>query len=295
MLSDSMRVPICSGRRAGWGFRGQREAEWTLQTSLEFMIRVNHSGGHYHLDREVEGRELLLRFRQQAADYVRDLPSNDDLASWLALMQHHGVPTRLLDWTESPHIALYFAIEVEPQGLKTAATEGREKCSALWAIDLDWLEKRGRELLESEGMTPVPDDSNARIQYLNSLLSQRRKPLIVRIGPLKGNDRMVAQKGFFLWKLYEETPFFDQILMSMIIHPEIPNSPVIRMLKVPRGLRLEFLEKLREMDIHRASLFPGLDGFCQSLKLDLEIKVKREEVTAERERVSISAGGGTHG
>jgi len=55
--------------------------------------------------------------------------------------------------------------------------------------------------------------------------------------------------------------------------PDLPNRPVVRKLVVNRELRIEFLKNLRAMNIHRASLFPGLDGFGQSLKLDLEIKV----------------------
>ncbi len=68
--------------------------------------------------------------------------------------------------------------------------------------------------------------------------------------------------------------------MTMMMHPktsEMPDlrdRPVIRRLVLSSKLRIEFLKNLRAMNIHRASLFPGLDGFGQSLKLDLEIKVK---------------------
>jgi hypothetical protein len=115
---------------------------------------------------------------------------------------------------------------------------------------------------------------------LNNLINQEQKPLIVRVDPLQANERMVAQQGFFLWKLFEETPFFDQILMSMMIHPEMPARPVIRKLEVGESLRIEFLENLRAKGIDRASLFPGLDGFCQSIKVDLEIKVAQEAARA---------------
>ena len=68
--------------------------------------------------------------------------------------------------------------------------------------------------------------------------------------------------------------------MSMMMHPatagkpDIPSRPVIRKLVLKNGLRIEFLKKLREMNIHRASLYPGLDGSGQSLRLDLEMKVR---------------------
>jgi len=62
----------------------------------------------------------------------------------------------------------------------------------------------------------------------------------------------------------------------------ILERPVIRKLEVDESLRVEFLEGLRAMNIHRASLFPGLDGFCQSLKLDLEIRVANRAAEVER-------------
>jgi hypothetical protein len=61
-----------------------------------------------------------------------------------------------------------------------------------------------------------------------------------------------------------------------MIHPNTPERPVVRKLDVGGNHRIEFLKHLREMNIHRASLFPGLDGFCQTLRLDLEIKAKGE-------------------
>jgi len=62
----------------------------------------------------------------------------------------------------------------------------------------------------------------------------------------------------------------------MIVHPEVPGQPVLRKLELQAGSRKEFLRNLRAMNIHRASLFPGLDGFAQSLRLDLEIKDANE-------------------
>jgi hypothetical protein len=76
--------------RGSWCFRGQREAAWSLLTSLDRAVRREYSweqpgdvhvSGYYHLDRETEQRELLFRFQQQAYLYVSNLPSNADLAS----------------------------------------------------------------------------------------------------------------------------------------------------------------------------------------------------------------------
>ena len=77
---------------------------------------------------------------------------------------------------------------------------------------------------------------------------------------------MFAQQGFFLWKLFAETPNFDQILTSMMVHPELPSQPVIRKLRVSASRRVNILEHLRGMNIHRASLFPGLDVSAKGSK-----------------------------
>jgi hypothetical protein len=173
-------------------------------------------------------------------------------------------------------------IRCKPSDEKKA--QEKERFSAVWAIDLDWLEAKAKEELGS-----IPDDPKARIQYLNGLLVEQKQPLIVRIDPLQGNERMFAQQGFFPWKLYEETRYFDQILMSMMLNPELPLRPVIRKLRVGEAHRIEFLESLRKMNIHRASLFPGIDGFCQSLRVDLQIKVDHERQRANLQHDALMA------
>jgi hypothetical protein len=250
-----------------WGFRGQRDSSWWLDTYLDRAVKVVFSSancqGLYHLNRESEQRQLLFRFQQRAGQYIADPPPTDDICSWLALMQHYGVPTRLLDWTRSPYVALYFALQQPAK---------RGSC-ALWAIDLDWLEVRGHHLLGSDVPTSVFVDARERAEYLNGVLrGPTDKPVIVQLDPLRASDRMAAQQGFFLCKLYDE-PFFWQIVMSMMIHPDVPERAVVKKLILNSECRIGVLRRLREMNVHSASLFPGLDGFAKSLALDLEIKV----------------------
>jgi hypothetical protein len=249
--------------RGPWCFRGQKEAKWTLDTSLDRAVKREFPGGYDHVDREPEERELLVRFQQQAHQYVSQSPNSEDLSSWLALMQHHNVPTRLLDWTESPYVAMFFALE----------DKSDEGWSAAWAIDLAWIDEQSRDLRGDEERSLV--DPGGRIGLLNGLLRHTEKPLIVRIKPPRVNDRMAAQQGLFLCKLYHRAAF-SAIVTSMMMHPQI-SRPVVRKLLVGADLRLTFLKKLRAMNIHRASLFPGLDGFGKSLKLDLEIKIGTSE------------------
>ncbi len=258
--------------QGSWCYRGQRKTAWPLLTTLDRAVRRDHSSnypggirvtGYHHLDREAEQSELLFRFQQQAHLYIENLPTTEDLASWFALMQHHGAPTQLLDWTESLYVAAYFAFEQEAQ----------EKRSAVWAIDLDWLERRGRELLTTE-LLKSGNASEARAHWENTSLLQcqaAEKAVIIRVNPMMLNERRAVQQGILLCKLFHEAPF-SVTLMRMMIHPETPTQPVVRKLELDISHRAEFLRRLKAMNIHRASLFPGLDGFAQSLRLDLETK-----------------------
>jgi hypothetical protein len=250
-----------------WCFRGQQETSWRLDTSLDRGVRREEfspsSSSLYHLNRKTEMEELLYRFQQYAHTYLPHTPAPSDLGSWYALMQHYCAPTPLLDWTESPYVGMYFAVENRPKGSH----------SALWALDFDWLEAKAQEKLVERGLSfAKADNSLANIaDAKNRLLQAGEAPILLKINPTVSNTRLFAQQGLFVCKLIEEASV-AQLLMSMVMHPIVTDRPVIRKLEIESGLRITFLKRLRAMNVHRASLFPGLDGLGVLLKRDLELK-----------------------
>ena len=90
--------PFDDGR---WAFRGLGDADYILRANIEGVATKPGIAEDY-LERE---------FRRRAHHFLADVPPRLDDLEWLALMQHHGAPTRLVDWTKSPYVAAFFAAE----------------------------------------------------------------------------------------------------------------------------------------------------------------------------------------
>jgi hypothetical protein len=104
--------------------------------------------------------------------------------------------------------------------------------------------------------------------------------MIIEVEPARMDAWMTSQQGFFLCKRYPRATF-NQLLMSMMLHPELIEAPTIRKLELAADLRIEFLKRLRSANVHRGSLFPDLDGFSQFLNMDWEID--RDELRHQME------------
>ncbi len=101
---------------AGWLCRGQACSEWEL---LPSVLRTA-LGREDPVGRQAIEVEMLERFKRESRPYVANPPGERDDWRWLALAQHFGMPTRLLDWSENPLTALFFAVE-NPNGNRESA------------------------------------------------------------------------------------------------------------------------------------------------------------------------------
>lgn len=104
-------------------FRGQSDYSWGLVPSVQ---RKDGMGKHYE-------QYVSTNFMIHTMRLNPNAPQRYDRASWLTLMQHYGLPTRLLDWSESPLVALYFALSSD----KDAKTD-----AAVWVLNPMKLNKK---------------------------------------------------------------------------------------------------------------------------------------------------------
>ena len=260
---DEFERCVCS-LGACWSFRGQSDSSWSLASNLERKTTelVTAEAGQRRVDilsrlnLSFHERKMLSEFRPLAMRYASPVPSDDEIVDSLAWMQHYGAPTRLLDWTRSPYIALHFALGSHKLG----------DC-AVWALDVDWLNSASYRALSVDPSLPSVATWETMARYTNrTLLSGVDRRVIVLASPEKGNDRIDIQKGHFLCSLDTVKPF-EISLHRMVITSE--HQPVIKFI-VSRERLAMFVSALQMMKIDRNTLFPGKD-FARPLAQDLAI------------------------
>ena len=122
--------------RRGWLFRGERTTAWQPKTSLERCC--DRLGVKPKMRRTIEGR-ITREFRRAYHQFAPRVPDLESIVEWLSIMQHHGAPTRLLDFTYSVYVAAYFAVEEA------------DSDSVVWALDGPWALQQAAALLKSAG------------------------------------------------------------------------------------------------------------------------------------------------
>ena len=245
-----------------WVFRGQAAAEWGLENAIERTDFIRH-----HKGIEVD---FLAEFQRGARNYLNKDELPEHLIEWLALMQHHGAPTRLLDFTKSPYIAAYFAFE------QNGAPSN--DFMSIWAVNINFLRTRaidklrehyGNHLEESQGV--INEALFQKIFYDNSC------SLIFPVEPFRMNRRYSLQQSIFVSTGNSYEPFMKQLAF---LDDDIEKS-VIK-IEMPSALQKAVLRDLQKMNINRASLFPDLDGYALSLKLRYNSMKTAEEALAHQ-------------
>lgn len=200
-------------------FRGVARSSYGLKTSF-------HRTGRVDLERY---RDADMPVFTDLAETVGGLRFDGDMGAIWGFAQHYGFPTPLLDWTESPYIAAYFAF-------------------------LERLEKKD-----------MNDEEPVRIYYLDGKFVSVNKPPRVGMADKfprvwifrpnsKGNQRLVFQQGVFLHSNVVEIEAY------LLYWSKRQNVPVVSVVEMPASIALEAVEELGYMGVNHLSLFPGLDG-----------------------------------
>ena len=222
--------------RSDYAFRGDGDARNDLRTSLQRL------GGDF---RDVESH-LLRNFRKYAA---RDEVPEDSQWNWLALAQHHGLPTRLLDWTYSPYVALHFA---------TARREAFDLDGAVWMVDYVRAHQEAprtlRRRLEDEGANVFTTEMLATVTENLGEFDRIGSDFVVFVEPPSFDERIVNQYALFSLMAGADSSL-DALLER---HPEL-----VRRIVIPAELKWEIRDKLDQANITERVLFPGLDGLSR--------------------------------
>jgi FRG domain len=241
LYAESWQPPL--GRfRSHFAFRGMSDATADLTTSL---VRL---GGPFARQ---EGH-LLRNFRKYAH---RDAVPMDSVWNWLSLAQHHGLPTRLLDWSFSPYVAMHFAT----QDIGSFDVDGVIACIDYAAAHAA-APARLKRILRDEGadvFTAEMLDRAATTLPALDKLAPKSRPFVVFLEPPSLDDRIVNQ--FALFSLMSSpTADLAEWLRS---HPDL-----WRRLIIPASLKWEVRDKLDQANITERVLFPGLDGLSRWLR-----------------------------
>jgi hypothetical protein len=232
-----------------WCFRGDRCQLGGFKTSLE-RAAVDRWGRSWSELPEIE-EGLLRRFRREAHLYLSSEPAEGDRIGWLSLMRHHGAPTRLLDWTYSFFVALHFGV-----------TRSRpDSGSSVFAMNLGRLRDEVDQRPHLEEF--LARDPNAKREDTVAAIIDHvpRQPLVFPLNPWRMNRRLILQQSVFL------VP--GDITRSFTDNLRAVKEPEDLLVEVPLSSKRAFLEEatreLFSMNMTSATLFPGLDGFAQTL------------------------------
>lgn len=237
-------------------YRGHANAEWALQSSLERIIGAKWSSEEAKKFEEFS----LLQFKPKFHLYDHENVMPESKLAWLSIMQHYGVPTRLLDFTESPYVALYFALEAyDPHSSNDLA---------IFALDYSEIMNRSIEHISAkddafketrssiyEKQDEIFEKVVDRFSYDIVWITEPRQ-LNARLDRQSGSFLLSGNRGLKIQEVLESDPYSNVPMYKYIVH---------------RNLYQGVFALLRKMNITSKSLYGDLDGLARSIRMQMQI------------------------
>jgi hypothetical protein len=237
---DAFLKLIAGPPYANWAYRGERDERWPLFSSLSrYLQSFGVAPGAWTRQ---EAR-ILRVFKRKAHQFLEQPPESDDDFQWLALMQHHGAPTRLIDFTWSPYVAAFFALE---------RTIGD---GVIWALNPSRIDS-------SLALKHSRMDPRIRGNFERYFLKGNHR--FIWMGePHTMNRRLIAQSGTFAVPGVLDAPLEEIIA-------DFGQENILAKFVLTNAVRETGMRELYRMNITYATLFPDLDGLAKSLGYELE-------------------------
>jgi len=239
-------------------YRGQASSDWPLTSSLERVLGTKWSA--INADK-FEGY-MLKCFKSKLHLYDGENEEPTSLLAWLSLMQHYGAPTRLIDFTESAYIALYFAIET----IRPGADEG--KAISVFAINYTQLMEASLSLIKSrDNQFNETRETLAHRQDVvyDEIVNRFTYDVAWVTEPGRINKRLDRQAGCFLLSMNRN------LRMEQILSSPTYSSVDIRKYIIPRSLIPGIWALLRKVNINSKVIYGDLAGLCSSLRMEAQI------------------------
>jgi FRG domain len=210
--------------------------------------------------------QLMMRFRQRSLPFV-SRPLGDEWET-LFIMQHYGVPTRLLDWTENPFIGLFFAVVNNKFSTKSKGTTKRlvfKNDAVVWLLDpIAWNHHALRHQSFDRG---IPFTNDEALQpYKPPATTHDARNLPVAINGAHNSTRIVAQRGAFtifgdnihpMEQAYAQDGFPANSLVKIVLSKDL--VPILRLSALNHG-------------ITESVVFPDLDGLSREMKREFDFE-----------------------
>jgi hypothetical protein len=246
-----------------WMFRGQADYTNNLATSIDRLEFNSRSPKNPKQKFE----QFSIRQLQRRPDLYKEKYDLKSGFETISLLQHYGSPTRLLDFTLSQYVAMFFAMAKSKED------------GAIYAINHFELNSSFSHLFrlkyndDSEAIKLLKEnaDTSNHVVFDKLILNAKQRKFVQIVQPFYLFDRMIQQKGCFLCQGDVNVSFEENLKENFSILQNMKDCSPYYKLKIKQSWKEEVLRDLDKMNISYQSLFPGIEGFTKTLKGSFDI------------------------